>query len=241
MARALKGIVFDLDGVIADTEDFHRRAYNRAFEEIGLSTRWEFADYKARFTCSGGSKLADLPVPVATVEPESFRSELYQAKRRHFVRLLETAPLSPRPGVVRLVRQALDRGVLLGAASTCQKEGAAAILQRCLGPELAGGFGVVKAGEDAPRKKPAPDVYLLALADLGLPSSACVAIEDSRHGLEAAKAAGLWTLVTPSEYTRGDNFDLADRVVPDLEAGGITIDGLEEELAKWSARLAVTR
>ncbi len=241
MMSTLKGLLFDLDGVIADTEDFHRQAYNQAFEEAGLSARWDFADYKARFALSGGSKLEDLPLPLSITTPHAYRQEIYQAKRRNFVRLLEQAPIVPRPGVIRLIREALDCGVRLGAASTCQKEGAAAILQRCLGPELAKAFGVIKAGEDAPRRKPAPDVYLLALEDMGLPAASCVAIEDSRHGLAAAKAAGLWTLITPSRYTLGDDFALADRVAADLEADTITVAGLEEALANSHSRLAGIR
>jgi HAD superfamily hydrolase (TIGR01509 family) len=225
----LRGIILDLDGVVAETEDIHRQAYNAAFEEEGLPLRWSYQDYRARFTLSGGQKLADLPVPTGET-PAVYQGRLYQKKRQHYVRLLHAAPLPPRPGVLRLVDAALAADVRLAAASTCAREGALAILDRCLGPERVKRFAAIQAGDDAPRRKPAPDVYLQALQELNLPPEVCVAIEDSRHGIEAAKAAGLWTLATPSQYTLGDDFSAADLVVEDLDAGPITLERLDSEV-----------
>ena len=67
-----------------------------------------------------------------------------------------------------------------------------------------------------PIKKPAPDVYIRALEGLALPAASCIAIEDSRNGLLSARAAGITTIVTPSIYTEGENFDEAAFVVDDL-------------------------
>lgn len=233
VTRHLKGIIFDLDGVIADTEDLHRRAYNLAFEEANLGVRWSYQDYRDRLVLSGGKKLQTIEFPG---ESEEFRRRLYERKRFHYCRLLETEPLEPRPGVIRLVDEALSEGIPVAAASTCAREGALKILQEALGTERTSRFATIKAGDDAPRRKPAPDVYLLALSDLGVPAPYCVAIEDSRHGMLAAKSAGLWTLVTPSLYTRGDDFEEADCVVEDLETGPVTIPFLDEQVGKAGTR-----
>jgi beta-phosphoglucomutase-like phosphatase (HAD superfamily) len=223
-------IVFDLDGVIADTEDLHRQAYNRAFAEAGVRVHWTEADYRARLIQSAGTKLQTVELPSGVTDPVGFRNHLYEKKRLFYLEILRTGNLEPRPGVLRLVTQALEAGIVLGAASTCAKEGALAILNRTLGPFLASSFATIKAGDDVKRRKPFPDVYLLAIESLGFPVERCVAIEDSRHGLESAKAAGLWTLVTPSRYTRGDDFSEADLVVADLERGEIDPERLDAAL-----------
>ncbi len=95
-----------------------------------------------------------------------------------------------------------------------------AVLEHVVGPEAAVGF-LVFAGDVVPRKKPAPDIYLLALEQLGLPASDAVVIEDSGNGLDSARAAGITCLVTVNEYTRDDDFGAAALVVSSLgDPGG---------------------
>ena len=77
-------------------------------------------------------------------------------------------------------------------------------------------FEVICAGDSVASKKPAPDVYLRTLEELGLPADHCVAIEDSRNGLLSARAAGIETIVTASIYTRDEAFDEAALVIGDL-------------------------
>ena len=82
-------------------------------------------------------------------------------------------------------------------------------------------------------KKPAPDIYLLTLSRLACPPENALAVEDSRHGMQAAIAAGLRCIVTPSEYTRGDNFDAAALCISDLEGGSgppVTVNTLKSIL-----------
>lgn len=228
--RSLDCIIFDLDGVIADTEDLHRQAYNLAFAEAGIPIHWTEADYRARLVQSAGTKLQTVELPPGAGDPDLYRKRLYGRKREFYLGILRTGNLETRPGVAQLVERALETGVTLGAASTCAKEGALAILNRTLGPSITSKFAAIKAGSDVERRKPFPDIYLLAIESLGFPAERCVAIEDSRHGLESAKAAGLWTLVTPSRYTRGDDFSEADMVVEDLERGEIDPERLDAAL-----------
>jgi len=130
--------------------------------------------------------------PPADLSDEAgFRKRLYDRKRAFYQQLLRKGSVDPRPGIVPFIERALDEGIALGAASTCAKEGALTILNEVLGPELTSRFSTIKAGNDVEHRKPAPDIYLLGLSGLGLPADCCIAVEDSRHGLLAAKAAGL--------------------------------------------------
>ena len=79
-------------------------------------------------------------------------------------------------------------------------------------------FEVICAGDSVPNKKPAPDVYLRTLEELDLPAGNCIAIEDSRNGLLSARAAGIESIVTPSFYTRDENFDEAALVIDSLQS-----------------------
>jgi beta-phosphoglucomutase-like phosphatase (HAD superfamily) len=97
------------------------------------------------------------------------------------------------------------------------------------GAERKAAFEFVHAGDVVAKKKPAPDIYLLALETLGLPASACMVVEDSRNGLLAATGAGIPTLITMSTYTAEEDFSEAVKVVPELGDAPnvlITIDDL---------------
>ncbi len=106
-------------------------------------------------------------------------------------------------------------------ASTSAEASVRAVLEHVAGEERAARFDVVLAGDVVPRKKPAPDIYELALERLGVPPSDALVIEDSRNGLEAAAGAGLRCLVTVNGYTAEEDFDEAALVVTSLgDPGG---------------------
>ncbi|MCA9417155.1 MAG: HAD-IA family hydrolase [Candidatus Omnitrophica bacterium] len=228
----LKGLILDLDGVVADTEDLHRQAYNRVFEEQGIDLVWSEQDYRDRLIQTAGSKLKGVSQVENHPDPVEYQKELYERKRQVYLTLLADVRLPPRPGIVELIREALEHGVAVAAASTCAKEGAIAMLSHTLGEELLSSFSTIKAGEDAKNRKPAPDIYLMAIEGLGLEARDCVAIEDSVHGMESALAAGLCTVVTPSQYTRGDSFTGANWVVEDLSEEGVSIEALDRLLGE---------
>ena len=101
-------------------------------------------------------------------------------------------------------------------ATTTTPANVDALCRATLGAPAAAVFEVIAAGDAVEAKKPAPDVYLLALAGLGLDSAGCVAVEDSLNGLVAAKAAGLFTVVTPSRFSAGEDLAAADLMLPSL-------------------------
>ncbi len=128
--------------------------------------------------------------------------------------------MPPRPGIRRISQEALDAGWKLAVASTSAPGAVASVLRHAVGDELATHF-LVLSGDVVPKKKPAPDIYNLAVEKLNLSPQNCVAVEDSRNGMLAAYAAHIPVIVTVSEYTKNEDFTEAAFVVDSLgEPGG---------------------
>jgi HAD superfamily hydrolase (TIGR01509 family) len=215
---ALRGVLFDFDGTIADTERFgHRVAYNRAFAEVGLDWHWSESLYGELLAIAGGRER--LRHYVATYQPQlkhdvatpALLNEVYRAKVRHFAALSPQIPL--RPGVRRLMQELRDACIAVAIATTAAQSGVEAVLRN---HALFACVDVIASGDSVEAKKPAPDVYVWALARLQLGAGECVAVEDSNIGLRAAVRAGLATVVTVSDYTAADDFTGARAVVSDL-------------------------
>jgi len=216
----LRALVFDVDGTLADTEEAHRQSFNDAFVRFGLPWTWDRARYRELLRVSGGKErlaqfVASLPLP----DPERQRllasvPLIHREKTRLYAELVADGRCPLRPGVARLLEEATDAGLQLAIASTTSPANVDALLAAQL-PRRAR-FTAVACGDHVREKKPAPDIYRLALALLGRSAGECVAFEDSRNGLLAAKAAGLCTVVTPSTWNAGDSFAEADLLLPHL-------------------------
>ena len=223
MASAL---ILDCDGVIADTERFgHLVAFNQTFAEFGLPVRWSVAQYREKLLIGGGKeRLASLLTPEFIVaaglpaDPEGQRAAVaawHRRKTELYLDLVASGAVPPRPGIARLVAAALDAGWLVAVASTSAQASVTATLERAVGTGLAERVRVF-AGDIVPHKKPAPDIYLLALRDLGVPATAAVVVEDSRNGLLAAAGAGIACLITVNDFTADEDFSAAALVVSAL-------------------------
>jgi HAD superfamily hydrolase (TIGR01509 family) len=220
-------LIFDCDGVLSDTErEGHLPAFNQTFREFGLPVQWSEAEYGERLQIGGGkermaSLLTDAFVAAAGL-PREREAQLAEVARWHkrktaiYTQMVEAGRLPPRPGITRLIGEALAAGWTLAVASTSARASVLAILQRAAGEANAARFAAVLAGDVVARKKPAPDIYELALKELGATRDDTLVIEDSRNGLLAATAAGLRTVITVSSYTAGEGFDEALLVVSDL-------------------------
>jgi len=213
--------VFDVDGVIVETENIHRMAYNAMFKKSGIDVEWSPADYVERLAEVHGRKLQPVVDMLDVEDKADCVKRLHGVKKRCYEQLLDElggqGNLLPRPGVLRLIREALANDVKLGLATVSPREGATKLLRYVLGESLLNQFSAFCTGYDVKKTKPAPDIYLAATSRLGTDGARTVAIEDTRHGLESAKKAGLLCIVTPSEYTVGSRFEAADLVVPDLD------------------------
>jgi HAD superfamily hydrolase (TIGR01509 family) len=222
----MPALIFDCDGVLADTErNGHLPAFNATFAEFGVPVHWSDADYAEKLKIGGGKeRMASLLTPefVAAndlpTDEEGQRELLAQwhrSKTAAYTALVESGALPARPGIARIAGEADASGWQLAVASTSAEASVRAVLEHAVGPGLAARFTVF-AGDIVPRKKPAPDIYLLALDELGADPDATVVIEDSGNGVEAAVAAGLRTLVTVSSYTVDEDFTGASLVVSSL-------------------------
>jgi HAD superfamily hydrolase (TIGR01509 family) len=212
----LRALIFDVDGTLAETEALHLAAFNAAFAAAGHDWEWSDDDYTRLLTTTGGKERIArfLRERGEVAEPEAIAA-LHRDKTARYVALAAEG-IALRSGVAALIAEARARGLALAVATTTTPANVDALTRSAMGVPAAAVFDVIAAGDEVAAKKPAPDVYHLALARLGLPAEACVAFEDSRNGLLAAKAAGLFTVVAPGRFTAHEAFTEADVLVREL-------------------------
>jgi len=231
MTAAGPALVLDCDGVLADTERYgHLVAFNQTFAEFGLPVRWSVADYREKLLIGGGKeRMASLLTPQFAVaaglpaDPAAQQAAVaawHRRKTEIYTSLVAAGAVPPRAGVARIVGAALAAGWPVAVASTSAEASVRATLERAVGPARAAQVGVF-AGDVVPHKKPAPDIYLLALDSLGVPAGQAVVVEDSRNGLVAATGAGARCVITVNDFTAGEDFTEAALVVSSLgDPGG---------------------
>jgi HAD superfamily hydrolase (TIGR01509 family) len=225
----VKALFFDQDGTIIDTErDGHRVAFNQTFKEFGYDFQWDVLEYHSLLQVAGGKErmrhylhTEGFGVAVKPEEEDELIRKLHQRKTEIFIELIESGRLPPRPGVKRLMREATDSGLTVGVCTTSDERAARAVARNVL-QDISLDF--VLAGDVVNRKKPDPEIYNLALQKTGLDPDECTAIEDSRNGVLAAKAAGMHVVATTNVYTEHEDLSEADIVVtclgdPDGEKG----------------------
>lgn len=236
-SEALRALIFDFDGTLADTESTHRAAFNDAFAEAGLDWHWDEPLYTRLLEVSGGKerilhywgqvrgdiKVIDNGALVDTVQ------RIHDLKTASYERRVHEGAVQLRPGVLHLIESAFDAGLRLAIATTTSPVNIAVVLRPAIGLDWARTFQVVEDASTAPRKKPHPQVYLQTLQRLQLHPAQCLAFEDSANGLKSAITAGLPTIVTPNAFTRHHDFAGALHVLPDLQ--GTTV----AELRNWHA------
>lgn len=228
----MRALIFDCDGVLADTErDGHLPAFNQTFAEFGVPVRWSEADYAQRLKIGGGKErmaslftdafVEEAGLPRDAEAQSALIAAWHARKTAIYTEMVARGALPARPGIARIIGEALEEGWALAVASTSAEASVRAVLEHVAGPEDAGRFRAVLAGDVVPRKKPAPDIYMLAVETLGVDGGEALVIEDSRNGLEAATAAGLRCVVTVNGYTADEDFDEAALVVSSLgDPGG---------------------
>ncbi len=223
-----KALILDCDGVLADTErDGHLVAFNQTFRELDLPFQWSLPEYAELLKIGGGKErmlgyLRQHP-ELDFGSPEEVAAKVaaaHQRKSAVYIELVEAGALPGRPGVKRLIEQALDAGWQVAVASTSATRSVEAVLASVVGPATRARMAGVWAGDVVPAKKPAPDIYLLALRELGLSADDAVVVEDSESGARAAAAAGLRHVVTVSSFTGDDPFPAAAVVLSDLGEPG---------------------
>jgi len=210
-----------MDGTIIDTEkDGHRVAFNEAFARLGINTEWNIPKYHQLLQIAGGKErmkfyfqgegMKYLP---AGKSINDFVQQLHLLKTEIFVSLIESGKLPLRPGIKRIMQEANEKRILIGICTTSNEKAVKAIVNSLLA-EIKIGF--ILAGDIVTKKKPNPEIYLLALQKTSLSCNEVLVIEDSENGLIAGKEAGIKVLVTVNEYTKNENLAGADAVVTSL-------------------------
>jgi HAD superfamily hydrolase (TIGR01509 family) len=228
----LAALIWDVDGTLAETErDGHRVAFNAAFESLGLSWRWSVAHYGELLTTTGGYErlLRDLAhrddAPAAVAGRQALARELHRRKNAAYAQRVAAGAIALRPGVERLMDEALTAGARMAIATTTSRSNVEALLGRHLGARWAQRFGAIVCAEDAPLKKPHPQAYLAALRGLGVAADQALAVEDSPAGLASAGAAGVRVLLVRSVYFPQADPNLALAACEHLDAPVRAVDG----------------
>ena len=231
----LKALIFDVDGTLADTESAHLAAFNHAFAEQGLDWHWDVVLYTSLLEISGGKERMlhywkHVHPDMKDIDGSGLRDtidHLHALKTASYEAAVQGGAVQLRPGVLALIQQAHQQGLRLAIATTTSPVNIAVLLRNAIGPDWKDLFIVIEDASTAPKKKPHPQVYVQTLTRLGLPSGACLALEDSSNGLRAAVAAGIKTIITPNNFTSHHDFTGALRVLPNLE--GVSV----EQLRTW--------
>jgi len=216
----LAALIFDVDGTLAETEELHREAFNRAFAGEGLPYRWDQTLYRSLLLVTGGRQRLEHFFAESTdltgAQIAGLAPRLHLAKNGHYAEVMADFPIELRPGVADLLRQARATPLKLAIATTTSRVNLEGLARRFPGELDLDGFDVVVCGEDVTALKPDPEVYRIALQRLALPAGRCLAFEDTRNGVESAVGAGLRVVVTPSLYSTGQDFSAATAVLDDL-------------------------
>jgi len=244
-------LIFDCDGVIIETEELHRLAYNAAFKAADLQidgnpVEWSVEYYDVLVNTVGGGKGkmfyhfrnttgafptsegGSKPAPQTPDEEQALIDSLQDNKTELYKDLIEEKAV-PRPGIIGLMDSAIaDPKVAVGVCSASTKAAVTKVLDVTLGEERRNKLDVCILGDDVSRLKPDPLIYSTAAERLQIDPNRCVVVEDSLIGLKAAKGAGMKCLITYTKGTAKEDFyaNGADAKVPEITSSGVTFEGI---------------
>jgi HAD superfamily hydrolase (TIGR01509 family) len=247
----IKAVLWDVDGTLAETElDGHLKAFNRAFEAMGIPWRWSDERYAQLLHIAGGRERLSYDMQCrdgARVDPrrrEELADGLHRLKNDLYADIVAAGGLQLREGVAELLQDCTRADVRLGLVTTTSRANVEALLRVHLGRDWESVFAAVICAREAPRKKPHPQAYRLALDALRLHPHEAVAMEDAPAGIAAAQAAGVPVIVTRSYFFAEVECRDALAVGPSLgripgwdpmaEARGTRID--LEQIFRWYAQ-----
>lgn len=204
-----KAVIFDMDGVIIDSEPIHFESDKQIMLDYGhVILNEELNNYVGVSNPEMWTKLKEKYNIPATID------ELLQRQMDHKKSMFGSRELHPVDGIKELLRALEDSGVQIGLASSSPKEFIELILKNLVITEY---FKVIVSGEEVKRSKPAPDIFIKASEMLGVPPLDCIVIEDSEHGVRAAIKAGMYCIGYRNPNSGNQNLTLADIQVSSIK------------------------
>ena len=205
---ALKAVLFDMDGVIVDSEPLHRNAFYRVFDELKIEVTKEV------YTSFAGASTQNIADKLIAMYDLSVSAEfIMESKRKHFRDFFyNDTDFDLIPGVRNLIEHYSENGIKLVVASSATRNTIAMVFDK---------FGLDKyfigriSGADLLESKPNPEIFLRAAEIAGEPVENCMVIEDATNGIKAARAAGIFCAAFKSPHTHLQDYSLAGMVVSD--------------------------
>jgi HAD superfamily hydrolase (TIGR01509 family) len=213
---SFQAVLFDLDGLIVDTEPYQFRAFQTLLERRGIHLPESMMD-----TLLGYDEITNLrqlkPIYNLTEEPE----ELLKERRQIYLETIQQEPIHALEGFWEVSEEARRQGMRQAIVSSSPRQYVEIVLARLFeerpqAGEYSSYFEEIICGEDAGRAKPAPDIYLLAASRLKVAPKECLVFEDSPAGVQAAAAAGMSCLAVVTRYARPEDFSGARAVFTSL-------------------------
>lgn len=205
----LKAVLFDMDGVIVDTEPLHRKAYLKMFEEFGMHV-----DEALYSTFTGASTKRVCETLCEKFQLEESWEDLAAIKRNYFKNFFDTDPeFDLIPGVKELITHYHDNGIKLVLASSAHMNTINWVFDKF---HLHPYFQAKISGADLRESKPHPEIFELAAELAREPRDNCMVIEDSTNGIRAANAAGIFVAAFVSEHSKLQNYTSANLIVYDF-------------------------
>ena len=210
-------LIFDFDGTLAETEEAHRNAFNKAFNSKKLNWHWDQHVYKKLLKVAGGKERIEFYNKSFSSNSKKLSSknieEIHLQKTKFYLQSVSQGCVQLRPGIKELLEKAKYNKKKLAISTSTSRDNVTLLLKSCLNENPEDVFSFISTGDLVQKKKPSPDLYKLVLAEMDLVPEECLAFEDSRIGLVSAKRANIKTVVNPSQYSMGDNFDEADYLI----------------------------
>lgn len=205
---SLKAVLFDMDGVIVDSEPIHRKAFYKTFEDLGIEVSNEVY---TSFAGASTQNIADKLIGLYNLSVAS--SFIMDSKRKYFKEFFyEDSDFDLIPGVRQLIEHYYSNGIKLVVASSATRTTIQMVFEK---------FGLDKyfvgriSGADLVESKPNPEIFIKAAEIAGEPVQNCMVIEDATNGIKAARAAGIFCAAFKSPHTHLQDYTLANLVIED--------------------------
>lgn len=207
----LKAVLFDMDGVIVDTEPLHRKAYYQMFADLGITVS---ADLYSTFTGAATKKVCETLIEKYQLKQSP--DELAAIKRKHFkYYFYHDVDFNLIPGVKRLIENYFENNIKLVLASSASMTTIKMVFEKF---ELEKYFIGKISGDELKESKPHPEIFLIAAKIADEPKKNCMVIEDSTNGIEAAHSAGIFCTAYKSEHSEKQVYEKANLVISDFTA-----------------------